>query len=139
MKNLMLIASTAFMLLGFSASAATTEVCMGGNIEQLSSTSLRACQQEVAQVRETANAVGTPDWHFIVICDDAGWRDYAAFSTTSASVLAHESADSNIALHTTFLRGSRLSGSEGAKILVATMQDILHRSRTQPELASLSQ
>lgn len=139
MKNLLLTAGAGLMLLAFSASAATTQVCMGGNIEQLSSTSLQACQQEVAQVRETADAMGTPDWHFIVICDDAGWSDYAAFSGTSAAVLATESADSNMALHTTFLRGSRLNGSTGARVLAATMREILDRTKPQPELASLTQ
>ena len=121
----------AYLVLASSALGQGDRVCMGGDIEHFSPAQLRACQTEVQQVREAAAQYHTPGWHFIVVCDENGWKDYAAFSETPAAVLADASADTDIASRTTFFRGSRLSQQLGEKVLAVEMAAILRQSPPQ--------
>ncbi len=107
---------------------------MAGNVEHFSATELQTCQTLVRHVRETAVKYRTPSWHFIVVCDESGWKDYAAFSSTSARALENESADTNLALHTTFLRGSRLLPTLNDAVLISAMTAIVNES--SEEIAS---
>jgi hypothetical protein len=131
------LAGIATVAIALSASAASTQVCMGGNIEQLNATQLHACQAQVQDVHVAAQKFGTPNWHFIVVCDEAGWQDYAAFSNTSEAVLRNASADTNAPMHTTFIRGSRLTGDNAQEVLAATMTDIVRQTKPVVEVASL--
>lgn len=103
-------------LLSFSAMVAGAEtgnrICLGGNIEQLSSTQRFACQQRAQQVRRAADQAGLSNWHFVVVCDDAGWSDYAAFSTTPAEALQNRATDTNADARTTFVRATGISTPE---------------------------
>jgi hypothetical protein len=121
-------------LLVATAFAEGDRVCMAGNVEHLSDTELRACQTLVHHVRDTAARYHTPSWHFIVVCDESGWKDYAAFSTTPARILENASADTDLALHTTFLRGSRLQPTLGDAVLTSEMTTIVRE--TAEEIAS---
>lgn len=118
-------------LLAACAFGEGARVCMGGDVQQLTAPQLQACQTLVQQVREAAAKYHTPAWHFIVVCDENGWKDYAAFSETPAEALQNASADTNLALHTTFFRGSRLHASLADNVLETEMTAILHNSTDQ--------
>jgi hypothetical protein len=122
------------LLLAAAAFAEGDPVCMAGNVEHLTATELSACQTLVRHVRETASRYHTSSWHFIVVCDESGWKDYAAFSNTPARVLENASADTDLALHTTFLRGSRLLPTSGDAVLASEMTAIARE--TTEEIAS---
>lgn len=125
-KNLKLYSAAATFLMICTATAQGTRVCMGGNFEHLTSAQRKACESQVAQVRKAADQYSAGNWHFIVVCDEQGWRDYAAFSNTPAEQLANANADTNFGMRTTFLRGSRLTGPAGSTVLAMEMNAIAH-------------
>ena len=64
----------------------------------------------MADVRNAVKQRGAPaDWHFVVVCDEAGWKDYASFSATEPGLLAGASYSTDPRLRWTFLRGSDLN------------------------------
>ena len=119
------------MLFVAGAGAEAGRVCMGGDIEELNSAQLHTCQAQVAQVRQASIKYHVPDWHFIVICDEGGWNDYAAFSEKSASELKVADADTNMAQRTTFLRGSHLNQQLADAVLATEMTAILRQTEVQ--------
>ena len=65
------------------------------------------------QVRVAAAKFQTPqDWHFVVVCNEPGWKEYAAFSKRSSEELEDASADTDLDQRTTFFRADRLTGPE---------------------------
>lgn len=119
------------LLLVAGAGAETGRVCMGGDIEQLNTAQLHTCQAQVAQVREASIKYHVPDWHFIVVCDEGGWNDYASFSEKPASELKTADADTNLAQHTTFLRGSHLNQRLADTVLATEMTAIVRQTEAQ--------
>lgn len=119
------------VLMVASAFAQGGRFCIGGELNRLSSGQLHACQSELQKVRTVAAKYDVPDWHFVVVCDENGWTDYAALSNTDADTLKNASADTNLPLHTTFFRGSRLQSAAGEKILVAEMTTLARRTAIQ--------
>lgn len=95
-----------------AATAAPNKVCMGGNLAMLNALQVRTCQQQADQLRAAADKSGASNWHFVLVCDEASWQDYAAFSQLPAESLAVANADTNAAQRTTFVRASRLSSSD---------------------------
>ena len=132
-----LLTGFAALLIANSASASTNKVCMGGNVEQLSSTQRMACQQAARQVQNAADAAGASNWHFVVVCDEAGWQDYAAFSTMPAEELPQASMDTNVAQRTTFVRAGRVAGTENKDLLTVQMAAIAHSGASTAEVATL--
>jgi hypothetical protein len=126
----------ASLLVVASALGQGDRVCMGGNVEQLSAAQLQVCQSQVEQVRDAAAQFHTPGWHFIVVCDESGWKDYAAFSEKPAAVLANASADTDLSQRTTFLRGSRLTEQLAPRVLAVEMAAIV-RHNSPGQVASL--
>ena len=112
-------------LLPFLAVTAGAEtgnrVCIGGNVEQLTSTQLHFCQQQAQQVRRAAEESGLANWHFVVVCNDEGWHDYAAFSNTSAETLEASATDTDVDTRTTFVRAARFSGPEFVTTQLASL------------------
>lgn len=119
------------VLMVASAFAEGGRFCIGGDLNRLTTVQLHACESQLQHVRAVASRYNIPDWHFIIVCDEKGWTDYAALSDTAADTLKRASADTNLPLHTTFFRGSRLASRAGDEILVAEMTDIVRRSRVQ--------
>lgn len=115
------LAASAVLLVSLAASAESNRVCLGGNIEQLSATQVHACQQTAQQVHATADKSGARNWHFVVVCDEGGWQDYAAFAMVSADQLQAATTDTNVAERTTFVRASRVNTPEGSTSLAADM------------------
>ena len=132
MPSLKLLAAlTGVLTASFSASAETNKVCLGGNLAQLDATQVHACQQTAKQVRAAADKSGTANWHFVVVCDEAGWQDYAAFATLPAEQLQQAATDTNVAQRTTFVRAGRVSGSENSQLLSSEMTSIARSAQVQ--------
>jgi hypothetical protein len=127
-------ALAAALLIASSAFAASNKVCMGGNVEQLNAAQTMVCKQQVEQVRAAAARSGASDWHFIVVCDEPGWADYAAFSNTPATQLQAANADTNVAQRTTFVRAGRIASSD---MLAVELADIARASKGPTQMASL--
>lgn len=106
-----LIARVAPLVLLAVTASAEPRFCMGGNLDQLNAAQQATCKQQLAQMKAVAAAQNSPDWHYVLVCDEQGWKDYAAFSVTSPEKLMNVSADTNVSQKTTFVRGSRMNGS----------------------------
>lgn len=102
----------------FSLSAiAQSKVCMGGNLDFLSSTEKHTCENQVSMARSAASNV-SGDWHFVVVCGEDGWKDYASFSQQGEAQLRTAVSDTDYANKTTYLRGTRLESAEVASQVV---------------------
>ncbi len=92
-----------------TSAVAQTRVCIGGDLDHLSSTERASCSATMQAVRSAAAAMHSPDgWHFVVVCGEDGWKDYAAFSTHGEAVLQAAAADTNLEQQTTYFREDRL-------------------------------
>jgi hypothetical protein len=88
---------------------AQTRVCVGGDLEHLSSAGRVACNASAQAVRNAADQLHAPDgWHFVVVCGEEGWKQYAAFSTRGEDAMSDAAADTDFEQHTTYLREDRL-------------------------------
>ena len=107
--------------LGFSLSAvAQTKVCMGGDLATLSAAERTTCENQVRMVqRSNAASKVSAGWHFVVVCGETGWKEYAAFSQQGEAQTAEAAADTDFATKTTFLRGARLLTQDAAELVVA--------------------
>ena len=92
---------------------AQTRYCIGGDLDHLSATEKAACNTTMEAVRSAASSLHAPDgWHFVVVCGEEGWKNYAAFSTTGATDLETAAADTDRDQQTTFLREASLHTNE---------------------------
>ena len=108
MQHLRLFAGLLFLAVSVSL-VAQTHFCIGGDLDHLSPASLTACQAKMSGVRNAVKQLGAPaGWHFVVVCDDAGWKDYASFSARETGLLSGASYSTDLRLHWTFLRGADL-------------------------------
>lgn len=88
---------------------AQTRFCLGGDLEHLSSAERTACNATLQAVRSAASSLHAPEgWHFVVVCGEEGWKQYAAFSPRGEDAVADVAADTNLDEGTTFLREDRL-------------------------------
>jgi hypothetical protein len=100
---------------------AQTRFCLGGDLSHLSQAQKSSCNARLSDVRELAVAMHAPaDWHFVVVCSEQGWQDYAAYTMNTSETLLAASADTNLEQHETFLREGRL-GSGDRKALQAVV------------------
>jgi nitroreductase len=96
-----------------AAAVAQTRFCIGGDLDHLTAFQKTACLAKLNQVRVASAKFQTPeDWHFVVVCNEPGWKEYAAFSKRTSAELEDASADTNLDQRTTFFRGERLAGAE---------------------------
>jgi hypothetical protein len=111
----------AIAMLCFSLPAiAQMKVCMGGNLDAMNPADTRLCENQVRMAREAGVSTKAPaDWHFVVVCGEDGWKDYAAFSTHPESQVRVAAADTDFANKTTFLRGTRLTSSDASNQVIA--------------------
>ena len=90
-------------------SVAQTRFCIGGNLDHLSASERADCSATMQAVRYAAASLHAPDdWHFVVVCGEEGWKNYAAFSSRSEAALEDASADTDREEHTTYFREDRL-------------------------------
>jgi hypothetical protein len=102
------IGLASLLFFAFHASA-ENPVCIGGDLDHLSAAQQGSCRGIADRVRIGTTKFHPPaDWHFYVLCTDADWKKYAAFSTRSAQELATLDADTDLRNRVTFLRGEHL-------------------------------
>ncbi len=109
--------STALLLASAAAlsasSVAQTRFCIGGDLDRLSAADRTACSATMQAVRNVASTMHAPEgWHFVVVCGEAGWKSYTAFSTRGEAALESASADTNRVEQTTYFREDRLHSTE---------------------------
>ncbi len=134
-------AACGLMMLALSASAiAQTHFCIAGEIDAMSAPEVAAFQAKMANVRELVKIHGAPaDWHFVVVCDEAGWKDYVSFSGRHAATLEDASYSTDPQLRWTFLRGSDLStDTESTRATLSLALGSLPRQKNLPQFASTS-
>jgi hypothetical protein len=96
-----------------AAAVAQTRFCIGGDLDHLTAFQKTACMAKLNQVRVASAKFQTPqDWHFVVVCNEPSWKEYAAFSKRTSEELEEMSADTDLDRRTTFFRGDRLTGAE---------------------------
>ncbi|MGI4854088.1 MAG: hypothetical protein ACRYF4_08615 [Janthinobacterium lividum] len=89
---------------------AQTHFCIAGDLDHLTQTEITACHTKMTQVRDEIKRRGAPSgWHFVVVCDESGWSDYASFSGKTDARLKDADFETNRDEHFTFLRGSRIA------------------------------
>ncbi len=104
-------------LLGLASSAvAQTHFCIAGDLDRLDASQVAECQAKMTSVRDAVRRRGAPSgWHFVVVCDETGWSDYANFIAPSAGPLGDAAFHTDGSLHWTFVRGSQMdANSSGA-------------------------
>lgn len=90
-------------------SVAQTRFCIGGDLDHLSSADRASCNATLNAVRNTATGLHAPDgWHFVVVCGEDGWKQYAAFSPRGEDAVQDAAADTDLEQHATFFRADRL-------------------------------
>ncbi len=109
------------LFLALSASlVAQTHFCIGGDIDHLSPASVVACEAKLAGVRSAVRQIGAPaDWHFVVVCDEMGWKEFTSFSHREAGLLSNASYSTDPRLHWTFLRGSQIDIEQPQTVVTA--------------------
>ena len=111
------------LLLSFAPAAlAQTHFCVAGDLDHLNATQIEACRTKMANMREAVKRRGAPaGWHFVVVCDESGWTDYASFVATGVHMTDEVSFHTDLELHWTFVRGSRIEvdSAEAADMLLA--------------------
>lgn len=110
--------TSALVLLSFSAAAvAQNKFCIGGELDSLTPAQISVCKEKSVSLRKEARLVGTPDnWHFVVICDEAGWNDYATFTGNNRKAILNATENTDSDLRFTFVRASRIT-SENSQSL----------------------
>ena len=92
---------------------AQTRYCIGGDLTALSAPERASCNAAKEMVRATAARLQAPeDWHFVIVCGEQGWKDYAAVAQRGEVALDESAADTDLEEHVTYLRESRMRGSQ---------------------------
>ncbi len=102
--------ATTLVLLALETSAvAQTKFCIAGNLDDLTPAQISSCQAKSSGLKAEARLHGTPDnWHFVVVCDEAGWDAYASFAGNNVKEIKAAAENTDRALRFTFVRGSSL-------------------------------
>ena len=111
MKNTIISASLAILAATMisPSAVAQTRFCIGGDLDHMSSNDRAACSATMQAVRTATAFMHAPEgWHFVVVCGEEGWKNYAAFSTHGEAALEEASADTNLDEHVTYFREDRL-------------------------------
>lgn len=116
MYNFAALVLLCFTLLPSSLSA-QTRFCIGGDLDHLSVAQRNTCVAKMNQIRMLAAKYKAPaDWHFVVVCTDTDWGEYAAFSRRSPVQLKEVLADTDLDRKTTFFRGDSLVGGRDGNL-----------------------
>ncbi len=112
-----------------SASAvAETHFCIGGELDNMSATDVAACQTKMVEMRDAVKRHGAPaGWHFVVVCDENGWQDYASLAGGQRARTVNASYTTDAQMHWTFVRGSRMDTNEPAEadmVLAAALKSV---------------
>jgi hypothetical protein len=117
---------------------AQTHFCIGGDLDHLAPASIATCQAKMSGVRDAAKRQGVPaNWHFVVVCDEAGWKEYTSFSSHEDGLLAGAGYSTDPRLRWTFLRGSQLDTDQpqAAATMVSMAIENVPNQKSAPRLA----
>jgi hypothetical protein len=103
------------LLVSLPAALAQTHFCVAGDLDHLNATQVADCQTKMSNVREAVKRRGAPSgWHFVVVCDESGWTNYASFVASGAHMPDEATFHTDQNLHWTFVRGSRMEADSAA-------------------------
>lgn len=89
-----------------TSAVAQTRFCIGGDLDHLSTAQKAECSAKLQAVKAAAGSFHVTDgWHFVMVCGEEGWKDYAAFAMDDT--LLNASADTHLDQHETFLRSDK--------------------------------
>ena len=121
-----------------SSAVAQTTFCVAGDLDRLSPAQMTACRTKAADLRSAVRVSGAPDhWHFVVVCDETGWSDYASFAGGDKTTLMQAAENTDRNLRFTFLRGSRMEEGNTrnvASLLAAAKRDMPQRAASLPNM-----
>lgn len=125
----------------FCASAlAQTRYCMGGDLEHMSAAQKAGCSAKMQAVKDVARSLHAPeDWHFVLVCGEEGWQNYAAFYGQDQEMSSDTVADTRLESRETFLRESRMKLGDlqsMRKVLAHEVAGILLKSRDEVAINS---
>ncbi len=126
----------AFCLALSASVTAQTHFCIGGDVDHLNAAEIAACKTKVSELREAVKQHGAPaDWHFVVVCDETGWQEYASFARDTPGLLTDAGYSTDPRLRWTFVRGSKLTGGQAQATtnLLAMALDGLPGEKPAPE------
>ncbi len=110
------------LLLLSSSALAQTHFCVAGELDRLTAAQVADCKTKMTSVREAVKRRGAPSgWHFVVVCDENGWTDYANLIASGGPTLDEATFHTDRSLHWTFVRGSRMEAdsADAADTLLA--------------------
>ena len=141
-KHIRLVSGLLFAALSASLTA-ETHFCVGGDLDDMTPASIRACQAKMAEVRDVVKHRGAPaGWHFVVVCDEAGWKEYARFSRQERGLLSGVSYSTDPNLRWTFLRGTELNVDQPeavAEMLSTALESVPEQKNAHPLAPSRTQ
>lgn len=134
------LATTLIVLALGTSAVAQTKFCIAGNLDDLTPAQVTSCQAKSSSLRAAARLKGTPDnWHFVVVCDEAGWDAYASFAGNKAHEIKAAAENTDRELHFTFVRGSRLQEGNAGDfdlVLASARKNMPEMQVTRPIPAS---
>jgi hypothetical protein len=111
------------VLLSLTSSAlGQTHFCIAGDLDHLKASQVTECKTKMTNLREAVKRRGAPSgWHFVVICDEHGWSDYATFLAQGTPPMGEAAFHTDGNQRWTFVRGSRMDADspEAAEMLLA--------------------
>ncbi len=132
------LASGLFFLVLSTSLVAETHFCVGGDLDHMTPAAIAACRAKMSGVRDAAKQRGVPaGWHFVVVCDEAGWKEYASFSHEERGLLTGAGYSTDPQLRWTFLRGSALDANqpEATATILSTSLESVPNQKGAPQLA----
>ena len=95
------------------ASAAQSHFCIGGNLDQLTEAQIVACEHTSAALQmESQRAAVSAGWHFITVCDEAGWQTVVALQGDGALQALRANQATNGKLHLIFVHGTQVRATD---------------------------
>ncbi len=115
------------------ASAAQAHFCIGGNLDQLTEAQIVACEHTSAALEmESQRAAVSAGWHFITVCDEAGWQTVVALQGDGAlhALRANQATDGK--LHLTFVHGTQVRAADTQALDAVLLQAGAAEARRAP-------
>lgn len=135
-KHLRVFGGLLFLALSASL-VGQSHFCIGGDVDHLTPATVAACKNKLSAVRNAVRQHGAPsDWHFVVVCDDEGWKEYTSFSSREAGLLSGASYSTDPRLHWTFLRGGDLDQPDTTASVVTMALTSVPNGNSEPQRLS---
>ena len=118
-RHLRLFGGALFLALSATL-VAQTHFCIGGDIDHMTPANVAACEAKLSGVRNAVRQQGAPaGWHFVVVCDEMGWKEFTSFSHREAGLLSNASYSTDPRLHWIFLRAGQIDVEQPQTVVTA--------------------